>query len=455
MHIPRGTNPGPERLATKFLRMSSPHRIRILRDKPQLALVLSLLLAVSTWFYVQRVLVPHQVAEAAAHGRPRGNLSDLYPRWLGARELLLHHRDPYSAEVTREIQIGYYGRPLDPTRPADPKDQQGFAYPAYVIFLLAPIVHLPFEIVQVGFRYLLWLLTAASVCLWLRFLKWRPPASLLGILFILTMSSFPAVQGFKLQQLSLLVAAMIAASAALLVSAHMFLAGCLLALATIKPQLAVLPAAWLLLWSGSNWRERQRLVWGFTVTMALLIGGAEYVLPGWIGRFRAAMIAYRQYTGGNSLADVLLTARWGTLLIALALLGLGVVCWRLRSYPADSAEFSLAFSLVLAVTLLVIPMMAPYNQVLLLPGIFLIIRSGKALWRRNSFIRFVCALAIVLVFWPWVTEFGLILCALVVPPTSLQQAWAVPLYTSLGIPPIIAGLLVLLLEKEAARTKLR
>ena len=189
--------------------------------------------------------------------------------------------------------------------------------------------------------------------------------------------------------------------------------------------------------------------------MALLIGGAEFVLPGWIGRFRAAMIAYRQYTGGNSLADVLLTARWGTLLITLALLGLAAVCWRLRSYPADSAEFSLAFSLVLAVTLLVIPMMAPYNQVLLLPAIFLIIRSGKALWRRNSFTRFVCALAIVLVFWPWVAEFGLMLCALVVPPTSLQQAWAVPLYTSLGIPPSIAGLLVLLLEKQTARTKLR
>ena len=108
-----------------------------------------------------------------------------------------------------------------------------------------------------------------------------------------------------------------------------------------------------------------------------------------------------------------------------------------------------------AVTLLVIPMMAPYNQVLLLPGIFLIIRAGKALWRRNSFTRFVCALAIVLVFWPWVAEFGLMLCALVVPPTSLQQAWAVPLYTSLGIPPIIAGWLVLLLEKQTARTKLR
>ena len=106
------------------------------------------------WFYVQYVLVPYQRADAAAHGRPRGNLSDLYPRWLGARELLLHHRDPYSSVVTREIQAGYYGRPLDPARPEDPKDQQGFAYPVYVAFLLAPIITLPFSAVQSGFRWL-------------------------------------------------------------------------------------------------------------------------------------------------------------------------------------------------------------------------------------------------------------------------------------------------------------
>ena len=85
----------------------------MLKDS-RLGLLLALLFAGSMWFYVQRVLVPYQKADAAAHGRPRGNLSDLYPRWLGARELLLHHRDPYSPEVTREIQIGYYGRPLDP-----------------------------------------------------------------------------------------------------------------------------------------------------------------------------------------------------------------------------------------------------------------------------------------------------------------------------------------------------
>src|SRR2546426_1509790 len=249
MHIPRGLNPRPERKVTKSLRMSSPHRIRILRHKPQLALVLSLLSAVSTWFYVQRVLVPHQLAEAVAHGIPRGNLSDLYPRWLGARELLSHHRDPYSAEVTREIQMGYYGRPLDPSRPDDPKDQVGFVYPVYVVFLIAPTVHLPFQDVQAVFRAMLWLLSAASVLLWLRFLQWRPSGPILAALLIMTISCFSVVQGIKLQQLTLVVAVMIAGSAALLAGGHLFLAGILLALAPIKPQIAGRPPAWFVLWS--------------------------------------------------------------------------------------------------------------------------------------------------------------------------------------------------------------
>ena len=115
------------------------------------------------WFYVQEILVPYQKADAAAHGRPRGNLSDLYPRWLGARELLLHNRDPYSPEVTRDIQRGYYGRVLDPERADDPKDQQGFAYPVYVAFLLAPTIVVSFPVVQLGFRWLLVILTLLSV----------------------------------------------------------------------------------------------------------------------------------------------------------------------------------------------------------------------------------------------------------------------------------------------------
>ena len=92
------------------------------------ALALAVIASASTWFYVNQILRAQQIVDAAEHSRPRGNLSDLYPRWLGTRELLRHGRNPYSAEITREIQEGYYGRPLDAGRPDDPRDQQGFAW---------------------------------------------------------------------------------------------------------------------------------------------------------------------------------------------------------------------------------------------------------------------------------------------------------------------------------------
>src|SRR5262245_58855791 len=81
--------------------------------------------------YFDTVVIPSQQADAATHNRPRGNLSDLYPRWFGARELLLNHRDPYGPEVSAEIQRGYWGREIDPTNPDDPKDENRFAYPLY------------------------------------------------------------------------------------------------------------------------------------------------------------------------------------------------------------------------------------------------------------------------------------------------------------------------------------
>ena len=67
----------------------------------------ALICAAGIWLYAQRVMIPYQTIDAAAHDRPRGNLSDLYPRWVGTRELLLHGRDPYGPVVTAEIQAGY------------------------------------------------------------------------------------------------------------------------------------------------------------------------------------------------------------------------------------------------------------------------------------------------------------------------------------------------------------
>jgi len=410
---------------------------------PKLALAVSLLFAAGMWFYMQRVVVGHQQAEAALHGIPRGNLCDLYPRWLGAREFLLHHRNPYSPEITREIQIGYYGRPLDPNRPDDPQDQMAFAYPLYVVFLLAPTITLPFLYVRMAAHWFFILLTAASIPLWMRALRWRASPSKTAILTILTLGTLPVVMGIKLEQLTLLVAGMVATCFLLLVSDYLVLAGILLAFATIKPQLVFLITAWLVLWACGDYRRRRRFLWSFGLTMTVLFSAAEYVMPGWLGQFVKAMAAYRQYTGNPvSVLAVLTNLGWGLSLSALLLLGLAVVCWRARRAPADDPNFALVSSLVLVTTLVVIPMTSLYNQILLLPAVLLLVRHAGFPWTKDSLTRLLGIILGLLIIWPWLAALVLSLASLFPSSELAQKAWAAPLWTSITIPVAVLLLLV-------------
>lgn len=409
-----------------------------------LALLISLAAAASTFAYVEWILIPHEEAMARANQIPRGNLSDLYPRWLGARELLLHQRDPYTPEITRQIQTGYYGRPIDPSLPNDPKDQQGFAYPVYVVFLLAPTLKIPFLIAQRIFLLLLVIVTAWSVALWMRVVSLQVSLPVLLIWIVFTLGCFPAIQGIKLQQLTLLVAGFLALALSALAGGHLILAGILLALATIKPQLSVLPIAFLGLWSVGRWRERRRFVFAFAATMLLLVGGGEVLLPGWIGEFRGASAEYLRYTGGGrSVLDVELSPAWGRVV------SIGLICvliyfaWTLRRAPARSADFAWGVCLTMVTTLEVIPMFAPYNQVLLLPAAMLLVRYARPLWRSGRLYRFVSVLTALSVFWPWIATLGLMAVSLFLSKTAVQSAWAMPLYSNFATPTLMFGLVLI------------
>jgi Glycosyltransferase family 87 len=415
-------------------------------------LLVCFLAAGCMWFYVDQVLKPQQVADAALHNRPRGNLSDLYPRWLGARELLLHGRNPYSNEITAEIQKGYYGRLLNPSLPDDPKDRQAFAYPVYVVFLLAPAIKLPFELVQVWFRWILVLLAVAGVWCWLRVLQWRLslPAKILCV--VLLLGSFPEVQGIRLQQLSLLVAALLAAGAACVATGFLFLGGAILALATIKPQLALPLAAALLLWAASDWKTRWRLLAGFATIMGLLLAASEFLLPGWWRMFWQAMRDYRQYTGSQSVLDQLvnweLGPRGGEILAALAVLACGALLWRLGSHAFASESFGHAIALVMALTVLIVPMYAPYNQVLLVPAILLLVRERKDLTSNSRPMRMIYALGIFVFAWPWLASLMLtMVCRF--SRTSAMAAWKLPLYATFALPVLVFMLTLICVRQHA------
>jgi hypothetical protein len=403
--------------------------------------LLAVLAAMSMWFYVDRILVAYQVEDAAAHQRPRGNLSDLYPRWLGARELLLHHRNPYGDDIALEIQKGYYGRALDPAKQDDPKDQQGFAYPVYVVFLLAPLIGLPFHEVQIFFHWLLLGLTAASVGLWLRALRWRVPPLGIAICIVLMLGCFPAVQGIKLQQLSLLVAALLAGAMACVVSGFLFCGGALLAVATIKPQLAWPLAAWLLLWAMSDWHRRQRLIFGFGLVMAGLLAGAEIVLPGWWSMFAHAIGQYHRYTQNQSV--LLGSWEYSGAIMAAVVLVCGFYLWKSRGEDSNAAEFGRATALMLAFTVLAVPMFAPYNQVLLLPAILVLVKDRELLSSRSRLLRFGYVAGAFTLAWQWIASFALTAVFLSSATGWALSGWKVPFFATFTVPVLVFALMFL------------
>jgi len=417
------------------------------------AVALAVVASASTWFYMNRILRAQQIADAAAHNRPRGNLSDLYPRWLGARELLLRGRNPYSAEITREIQQGYYGRALDPARADDPKDEQGFAYPLHVVFLLAPTVRLPFDVVQTGLRWLLLALAPASILLWLQVLRWKPSLGAKLIMIVLMLGWLPMVQGIKLQQLSLLVAGMLAACAACLSAGWLSCAGVLLALATIKPQLAWPLVLWLLVWAANDWRPRRRFIIAFGITMLLLLGGAELLLPAWPRMFIQAIGDYHRYTQNQSVLVLLFGFIVGHILEAASVLACAVCVWRVRVEAASSAAFGRALSLVLALAALVVPMFAPYNQVLLVPAILALVWSEIRRDRILPVVRLARGVGALALGWTWLATLGLCAAFSWLTPQSLQWVWKIPLAPNLllAVPVFVFGLALLHTWSPASR----
>ena len=387
-------------------------------------LFLSILSAGGMAFYVTAIWGANQAP----------GFSDLYAGWWGAHELLLHDRNPYSTAVAHEIQTVIYEAPLAPDTQDPSGIGGGFAYPLYAAIFLWPLVNLSFSAAQTVFISVSILGTLISLAIWLRLIHFAWSPILWLTLGTLTMGSFPALQGVRLQNPSLLAASCIAIAFFLLSYEWFVLAGAVFAIATFKPQFMILLVPWLAVWSIGDWRRRRPMAWGFLATMCLLTAVSEWLLPGWIGSFLKVVRAYRHYTYGHSLLDVWFTPTWGRLIATFIFLAVLVVGARLRSKGVDSPQFLQVTSLVMAATLVVIPTLAPHAQLLLLPGALCLFRDRTLLAASGTVKRLVLAATWSLLCWPWIAAFGLLLAGTLRPTRELLHYWEVPLVTSPLLP---------------------
>ena len=416
-------------------------------------LVFSLVGSACMLYYQLALLMP-RVREVNAAKRLAGQYSfgnDFYPIWLTTRSRL---RDLYSPDMTREIQVGLFGRPLDTRIPTDPPaNYRTFAYPAFTDLLFWPTTKIRFPILRIVLACVLSGATGLAVLLWTKAMQWQPGPPWIAGTIILTLSSYPVLQGLYAEQLGLVVGFLLSACLVALARERYFLGGFLGALALIKPQMSVLEIGFLTLWTLSDWHRRKQFFIGLFSMQALLVLASLLVWPGWIGSWLHVVLAYHDYSDPPLLKEVvaqLLGPRAsdlvGVSLIVGMLLAASALAWRHRSAPLDTSEFWLTSALLLNITTIaLLPGQAIHDHVILLPAIFLVAKFQRALVRRTPIYSFVLSLAVLVGAWPWITAMALVVLRPIVSADLFysKPIFSLPLRTSVVFPFVLLGLLVL------------
>ena len=248
-------------------------------------------------------------------------------------------------------------------------------------------------------------------------------------LVLFTLASPQIGQGIRHQQFALVVGFLLFAGAWCVHKGHMVSGGVLLALSSIKPQMALLPLVWFLIWTLGEWRSRWRLLASFGSALGVLVIGGEILLPGWIRDFIAGMAAYRRYFPTTSILRLLLGEWLGIAVSSVIVIWLLIYGWPRRKVGGDSRNFTWAFAAFLMVTVITFPLFTPFNQVLLILPALLVVQEWATL-PKLSRLSFAAVIS-----WPWITSLALLLWKIPVNPAN-----RIPV-----IPAIASSLLPLLL----------
>ena len=310
--------------------------------------------------------------------------NDFYPRWKGAQLYWQMGTDPYSQTATEAIQMGIYGHLATPDQ-----DQLLFVYPFYTVFLLLPLVNLEYAWVQAIWLVVVQFSLIGGVILTLKLLDWQHPPWLLALTLLWSVMMYNSTRTIILGQFAGPIFFWLTAALLALKHDRDALAGALLSLTTIKPQMSYLIIPILLLWA--VWHKRWRVVAGFVGAMALLAGLSFLLLPSWLTGFIDQVRYYPAYTVTPSPLRVITAVFWPQLgkpveYVGIALL-LGVMFWqwsKLKGETAVTPKFLFIISLTLIVTNSIILRTATTNYVIMYIPLFLLLHAVSQRWRRGN-----------------------------------------------------------------------
>ncbi len=284
----------------------------------------------------------------AVFTRAHPGANDLYTRWVGGCGWLLRGEDPYSQATVEATQRGIFGRLALPG-----EDPAAFVYPVYVVVFTWPLcLTKDFSIAQAAWMTALIHLLIVAAVLARRLARWSPPVHLWPWVLAWAVLVYPNARAVLLGQLAVVVAALMLGSLYALQRRRDEVAGILLALATIKPQMIPLLIPWLLFWSACQ--RRWKVILAFGAALAALVAIPLIWLPTWPAGFLRQVTGYTSgYTELHSITWIL-TSYYGHLpraaeiVVSAALIAwLGWEWYRSRAMDFSSMLWTTSLTLVI------------------------------------------------------------------------------------------------------------
>jgi hypothetical protein len=305
----------------------------------------------------------------------RGQCFDLFPRWIGARAVL-KGENPYSEEITWQIQEGMFGRHMEPG-----EDQQRFAYSATITWSLLPLWLLPFPIaisLWCGLQFLLMLVLpiwVASILGW----QLRGTSLVLILIFSTVVFRYP-INAYLIGQFIPFCLACLVAGWWGIVRGHRIFSSLALVLAMVRPEVVIIP---LLVILAMAWEkgERQIIFGWLSGILGLWVLTRSWIGP-WVMDYFKGLLAYRAYSS-PIWPPGLLDQSWLALLIMIVVVAWSAWMWRV-SRSLDTAERTgWLISTTVLTSLILLPQTGNYTLILALFSAWVIMwasRERSAYW---------------------------------------------------------------------------
>lgn len=325
--------------------------------------------------------------------------NDFLVNYVGTRSFVLEGLSPYSDEVAIRIQTAAYGHPAQ-----GDENELRVVYPLYSIFLF-----LPFSLIEnYFFARAVWMTSLELALISMTFIAikladWKPPIWLQGVILLFSLIWYHAIRGVVNGNAVIFVALMLSGIFLLMRDGKDRIAGFLMAITTIKPQLVVLLIPFITVWA--LYQKRWTLIKWFFGSLAVFVLVGIILIPDWILQNLWEILKYPAYNPAGTLAAVLAEwvpglesqLKWGILIVLGTLLLYEWWTGRKGSFE----RFLWVSFLTLTISQWIGIQTDPGNFIILFPAIILILATWDKRWKAKGEFIVISFLAI-LFFGLWI-----------------------------------------------------